>query len=68
MHITYCVTRSQDEEFLKLILRLDPRGKREGELRQVLQECFDVAELERSTKERSNRCVAVCAVGDRALD
>lgn len=38
-------------------MRLDPRGKREGELRQVLQERFDVSELERRSKETSNRYV-----------
>ena len=42
----------QEEEFHKLILSLDARGKREGELRQALQERFDIAGLERSVKDR----------------
>lgn len=44
--------RPQEEEFHNLILSLDSRGKREGELRQALQERFDIAELERSIKDR----------------
>ncbi|CAM9326712.1 unnamed protein product [Scytosiphon promiscuus] len=40
------------EEFRNLILSLDPRGKREAELRQALEERFDIAELERNAKER----------------
>lgn len=40
------------EEFHKLILSLDPRGKREGELRQALLEKFDLAELERDANDK----------------
>lgn len=40
------------EEFHKLIQSLDSRGKREGELKQALQERFDAAELERDTSGR----------------
>lgn len=42
----------QAEEFRNLILSLDPRGKREAELRLALEERFDIAELERNAKER----------------
>lgn len=52
----WCVP-CQEEEFHKLILSLDTRGKREGELRQVLQERFDIAELERNVKDRYRSCL-----------
>lgn len=42
----------QEEEFHKLILSLDRRGRREAELRQALEKKFDVAELERNVKDR----------------
>ncbi|CAN0223109.1 unnamed protein product, partial [Ectocarpus sp. 4 AP-2014] len=41
------------EEFLKLIESLDPRGKREADLKQALQERFDISDLERNAKDRS---------------
>lgn len=42
----------QEEEFHSLILSLDPRGKKEGELKQALQETFDMADLEKNVKLR----------------
>ena len=50
--LLFFLLRPQEEEFHNLILSLDPRGKREGELRQALQERYDIAELERSVKDR----------------
>lgn len=48
----FCLFRLlKPEEFHKLIQSLDSRGRREGELKQALQERFDVAELERDAND-----------------